>query len=549
MNDLSPSSTNETSGQRRAAAFVERPQRRPIVLVLGMHRSGTSLCSHVLSMLGVDMADRAPGPGHATPGPDNPRGHWERWEIVEFHDRILNLFDRGYSTPFHDFPLPVAWWADPRVAEIRREIIAFLDHRMGDGYFGFKDPRTVRLMPVWHQILKDLKLTPKIVLCLRNPAQVARSLAARDGIDHDVAEYRWFSYMIDFFRYTVGSDSCTVEYEEWFDDPSVNIEKLRNFLDLRWEQTELDLDLAISGIVDQALRHDDPSQREADQPPVRLLYNLARRADHDNVARQQLRLIVSQFISFQQFQRPFHRGFENLSRLAANLPPIEQEAAALRAALRERDATVDAANEAHIAIAGERDQAVAALALARDELAALRASCAEIEQSNGLLKAAVAEHEAQIASIAGERDQTAAALALAREELAASRTSCAEIEQSNGLLRAAVAEHEASLRIAEQQGMEDSVLKESIGAGLARAEIQSLRSALALAQQNARERAEAGEAMRDEIASLKGRLAAAREVGRVAITALKTAPVAATERPRNSRQGWYGLPASRRGLR
>jgi hypothetical protein len=42
--------------------------RRPIVMVLGMHRSGTSLCSHVLSALGLDMTDHVAGPGLDTPG-------------------------------------------------------------------------------------------------------------------------------------------------------------------------------------------------------------------------------------------------------------------------------------------------------------------------------------------------------------------------------------------------------------------------------------------------------------------------------------------------
>ena len=138
----------------RIAAISSAVQRRPIVLVLGIHRSGTSLCSHILSALGVDMADKIPGPGNPAPTPDNLRGHWERWEIVEFHDRILSLFNRDYWGRFHDFALPVAWWADPRVAEIRREIATFLELRMGGQYFGFKDPRTVRLMPVWHQIFK-----------------------------------------------------------------------------------------------------------------------------------------------------------------------------------------------------------------------------------------------------------------------------------------------------------------------------------------------------------------------------------------------------------
>src|SRR5439155_10430021 len=99
-------------------------------------------------------------------------------------------------------------------------------------------------------------------------------------------------------------DVCTVEYETWFEEPSSNFERLQKFLDLHWEQSELDRELAISGIVDQSLRHDDPNNREAAQPLVRSFYKLARRADHDTAAREQLQLIVCQFISFQQFERP-----------------------------------------------------------------------------------------------------------------------------------------------------------------------------------------------------------------------------------------------------
>src|SRR5215468_6237848 len=150
MSDDMPSPQSlsiELPRRDRITAISGVVPRRPIVLVLGMHRSGTSLCSHILSALGVDMVD------DVGVNLGNDRGHWERWEIVEFHDRILGLFNRDYWGRLHDFALPVAWWADPRVAQIRREIIAFLENRMGDGYFGFKDPRTVRLMPMWHQIL------------------------------------------------------------------------------------------------------------------------------------------------------------------------------------------------------------------------------------------------------------------------------------------------------------------------------------------------------------------------------------------------------------
>jgi len=251
MNDdmlSSQSLSTEPPRRDRITAISSAIQRKPIVFVLGMHRSGTSLCSHILSALGVDMADQIAGPGNTSVTPDNPRGHWERWEIVEFHDRILRLFNRDYFGRFHDFALPVAWWADPHVAQIRREIVAFLEKRMGDGYFGFKDPRTVRLMPVWYQIFKELKLTPKIILCLRNPAHIARSVNTRDRLDPEIGEYRWLVHMIDFFRYANKFDFCMVEYEEWFNEPSVNIGKLQRFLELPWQQSEADLGLVLSGI-------------------------------------------------------------------------------------------------------------------------------------------------------------------------------------------------------------------------------------------------------------------------------------------------------------
>jgi hypothetical protein len=145
---------------------------RTITVVIGMHRSGTSLAAHLLSVLGCDMADEI------TPNAGNPRGHWERWELVEFHDRVLDLFGRGYFGASHAQPLPVGWWADPAVRCIRDEMAAWLEGRMGRTVrFGFKDPRTARLLPMWREVFADLDLTPHFVFCLRHPGAVADSLA------------------------------------------------------------------------------------------------------------------------------------------------------------------------------------------------------------------------------------------------------------------------------------------------------------------------------------------------------------------------------------
>src|SRR5271166_2260810 len=493
MNDdmLSPQSLPiEPPRRDRITAISSAVQRRPIVLVLGMHRSGTSLCSHILSAFGLDMADDIRA--DAT----NARGHWERWEIVEFHDRILSLFNRDYLGRFHDFALPVAWWADPRVAQIRREIVAFLEERMGDGYFGFKDPRTVRLMPVWHQIFNELELVPKIVLCLRNPAQIARSLNARDGLDLEIGEYLWLVHTIDFFRYVNKFDFCTVEYEEWFNNPSANIEKLQKFLDLPWQQSKADLALALSGIIDPAARHDDSNDREPGQPLVRTLYKLARSAGQGGV-RDQIAAIASQFVSFQQLQRPFVKAFEDVAKTAAKYSESERQATVLQATLSERDAAVAAAGAGAVAAEGRLAAAVAEIEQQRGQIAELAKEC---DEASGL-KATLAERETAVTELSGRAAELLAALQAAQAEAAA---------------------REAALRHAGQEAQEHGAAAVAM-----QAEVAALRDALAQAERAGRERAVAADAMQAEIGALREAVAQAEQAQASAAEAMQTEIAAA----------------------
>jgi hypothetical protein len=284
------------------ASLPAARRRRPIVIVLGMDGSGTALCSRALSALGVEMRDTAPRPGSEPAKRNGAAEHRERPEIARFHSRILDLFERSRDHPSPNYALPVAWWSDPRVADIRREIATFVEERLGIGLFGFTDPRTVQLLPVWHQITKELKLTPKIIYCLGNPAQVARSLRARDGISLEMGEYRWFAHTLDVFRYTEKTGICTIEYDSWFDDYTPNLQKLRTFLEIATDQPELDADPPISAILGVEEIEKDPGVGEARQPLIRSVYKLARRAERDPAACEQLRSIATQFVSFQQLQ-------------------------------------------------------------------------------------------------------------------------------------------------------------------------------------------------------------------------------------------------------
>ncbi len=225
-----------------------------------MHRSGTSLCANMLHELGVDMAEAA------GPSADNRRGHWERPRINDLHDAALDIFGRGWSTPTHHLALPDGWWTDPRVEPVRRALIGYLERGMADGRpFGFKDPRTSRLLALWPQILDELHLDPIYVFCVRDPAQVARSITARDDLAGDQAAYRWLVYNAQAVHGVAAARVCVIAYETWFSNPAAALERLARFIGL---PARADL----TDIVDAGLRHDAPGAVDAVAPIATRLY-------------------------------------------------------------------------------------------------------------------------------------------------------------------------------------------------------------------------------------------------------------------------------------
>src|ERR1700691_3651857 len=67
----------------------------PGVVVLGMHRSGTSAVSRILNLLGADL-----GPTQdLLTEYDNPAGHWESKSLVACTDWILAAFARSWDFP------------------------------------------------------------------------------------------------------------------------------------------------------------------------------------------------------------------------------------------------------------------------------------------------------------------------------------------------------------------------------------------------------------------------------------------------------------------
>ncbi|HEY0832840.1 MAG TPA: hypothetical protein VGE72_02925 [Azospirillum sp.] len=183
------------------------PATNRALVVLGMHRSGTSALAGTFHKLGLDFGSNLMPPEEGS----NEMGFWEHNSIVPIHERILRALDSHWSDPA---ALPVGWTERPEIQELAREIADVLRHdfaRPGD--WGMKDPRMCRLLPLWLPLFAGVDARPVFVVTSRHPFEVARSLAKRDGMSLDRSYELWYRHMAEAEAYSRGHPRVFLRYE------------------------------------------------------------------------------------------------------------------------------------------------------------------------------------------------------------------------------------------------------------------------------------------------------------------------------------------------
>lgn len=220
-----PSHGNRHGRQRRlppgvSAAGWEVQVSRHCILVLGMHRSGTSALTGLLGLLGAAV------PGDPMPPvADNPLGYWESRRIARFNNRLLESAGTRWDD---EAAVPAAWFRDPAREADREEAVRLIAEEFpGDGGFACKDPRICRLLPFWRSVLGAAGVAVHAVIMVREPLEVARSLAARAAVPafrpaaivaRDRGLLLWLRHMIDAERHSRDLPRHAIEYRELIAD-------------------------------------------------------------------------------------------------------------------------------------------------------------------------------------------------------------------------------------------------------------------------------------------------------------------------------------------
>lgn len=197
-----------------------------ILVVLGMHRSGTSALTRGLQVLGVDLGERLIG-GVAG---NNEKGFWEDAEINRFDDELLGELGSAWDRLN---VMETEALTAPQLASRRAQAAQLLKSKLADGViFAFKDPRTAVLLPFWQEVFAELGLRASYVIAVRNPAEVAHSLARRDGMAISKGILLWVKYSMAALRGTREAHRVFVAYGSLMEDPERQLARIARELHL-----------------------------------------------------------------------------------------------------------------------------------------------------------------------------------------------------------------------------------------------------------------------------------------------------------------------------
>lgn len=234
--------------------------RSRAVIVLGMHRSGTSAVTGALSMLGAEL-----GSDLVAASPFNESGHFEHAGIVRIHERLLASLGLAWSGLA---PLPAGWTERAESLALAAELEALVTRELAPSpIWVVKDPRLCRLLALWRPVLAKLAVRPAFVITVRDPREVARSLEERDGLAPWRAGLLYLDHMLIAERETRADPRVFVSYHALLDDPHTEIERILARLGLRELAPDMATLARIRAFLDPALERARPTHRGAPLHP------------------------------------------------------------------------------------------------------------------------------------------------------------------------------------------------------------------------------------------------------------------------------------------
>ena len=474
--------------QKRVSAAKEPARaasKRTCVVVLGMHRSGTSALSRVLNLLGCDLPKTL-----MPPSPANEPGHWESMAMYKLNDRILE----SAGSAWHDWlELNPRWFDSPKADEFREEAAIALAEEFGSSrLFVLKDPRICRLFPFWQDVLDRSGVRPLVWVPLRNPLEVAGSLEKRNGFEPALSNLLWLRNVLDAEVSSRGAQRVFSTYDQLVNGWARVAKKAESVLGLNWprfsERAASEIEAFLS---DRHRHHEDHPDDVLENPSlsawVRDTFAIMTRW-------AEMGEDVKDRPTLDRIRSELNAAAPAFARLIADGRAARAKAASIEKALAASAGRIEAAQVENAA----KDQKIRQ---AEQELASTRDRIAEREKAQSELRA---ELEKRAAALVQERERAGkleTEIATLRTRATAAEGGIAEREKAQSELRAELEKRAAAL------------VQERERAGKLETEIATLRTRPTAAEGGIVEREKALSELRAELVRRDAALVQERERG------------------------------------
>jgi hypothetical protein len=366
--------------------------RRTAIVVLGMHRSGTSALAGMLDILGCDSPATP-----MKPTQDNPRGYFESSSIYSLHTKLLTSAGSRWDDWTSINP---GWMSGPRRDEFQERAVELLATEFKDSrLFVLKDPRICRLVPFWEDVLKESGAKPLYVLTHRNPLDVAASMFKRDGMPTDLGMLIWLRHVLDAEKDTRGRRRTFTSYDRLMRNWAGVADRIQSDLQFNLPRYSPQVTPQVEDFLSSDIRHHAESDEKVLNNPLisawlRDTYAVLQRwvAEGEDAAgrttldtvRAELESAAPAFATVAEHARGAGQARQELDRLKADYESLqassdehedtrqalEQQVAHLNSALAQRSHEAEQVGSELKAVAEERDalaRKIEELEKARDE--------------------------------------------------------------------------------------------------------------------------------------------------------------------------------------
>lgn len=181
-------------------------KKRQCILILGMHRSGTSVLTRLQNIRGAGL------PRNIIQSNDfNQSGYWEPARILEYNDRVLAQLNSSWGDWMK---LDWSMISAAKQSKAKEEISRIIESEYGDEeLIVIKDPRISRFSEIYIDILEGMGFEVLPVLTFRNPLEVIASLKNRDGFASSHSALLWLRHTLDSEVITREMPRVIVSYE------------------------------------------------------------------------------------------------------------------------------------------------------------------------------------------------------------------------------------------------------------------------------------------------------------------------------------------------